>query len=115
MSYDDQERVLTNLTEKGMIRESEKNLRSKIESILLSLEALEKKESRLTSERRKQLKSLARKREELQRVSKRTTARVKTASYEQKAEWTQTPGSLSDLRRLDSKLLQESSDILNQY
>lgn len=105
---------LDQLTEAKIISDSEKNLRSKIDSILRSLENLSAKQARIEFEIKKQKKSLTRKRQELKKVQKSSTRKLSVAIEEQ----TEILGyclddvDLQELRRLDSKLLAESSRIL---
>lgn len=55
------------------------NLKSKMDSLLRSLEQLSAKKMRIEFEIKRQKKALANKREELRRVSKSSTAKVKLA------------------------------------
>lgn len=108
-----QEKVSILYLEKvGVISTSEKNLRSKIESIVRSLENLQTKQERINYEIRKQKRSLARKREELKRVSKGNRART-TLTMESVADPSKLIERSSELSRLDSYLLQESSRLLD--
>lgn len=110
MLTDDQKTELLYLESQGQISTADKNLRSKIDSILRSLENLSNKKLRLEFEIKKQKKSLYRKRQELKRV---------TRSNQKKVSLTLESGDLPDdlfdetdlrdLRRLDSILLEESS------
>lgn len=101
--------------EAGLITNSEKNLRSKIDSILRSIENLTEKRLRIEYEIKKQKKSLYRKRQELKRSSK-TTRRKISLSLESVSNSGSLPIELDsrELRRLDSILLEKSNRILEQ-
>lgn len=106
--------LLTQLEEAQVISTSEKNLRSKIDSIVRSLENLSKKRARIDFEIKRQKKSLTRKRQELKKVSSSTQVKAKLTLESTK----DFPGfrltdRRSELRVLDSKLLQESSRVLD--
>lgn len=106
--------LLTQLEEAQVISTSEKNLRSKIDSIVRSLENLSEKRARIDFEIKRQKKSLTRKRQELKKVSSSTQIKAKLV-FESSENF---PGvQLSDrrpeLRVLDSRLLQESSRVLD--
>lgn len=107
-------RQLSVLAENKVITDSNKNLRSKIDSILRAIENLSQKKLRIEFEIKKQRKSLIRKRQELKRVSKTNHIKFKAAleagnlvsdDIEKDRVW---------LRRLDSILLQESERALDQ-
>lgn len=107
--------VLDYLSESKVISREDRNLRSKVDSLLRSLENLEEKKKRLDYEIRKQRKSLFRKREELKRVSKRNR---KKANLVQEVFIDSEFSLISDeellvLQRLDSILLQESDHLLD--
>lgn len=110
----DEEKLLSVLESTQTISTSEKNLRSKIDSIVRSLENLSEKKARIDFEIKRQKKSLTRKREELKRVSKSNQAKV-TLTLESKGI---NPDIISEgvleLNRLDSKLLQESNLVIEQ-
>lgn len=106
--------LLTQLEESQVISTSEKNLRSKIDSIVRSIENLSEKRARIDFEIKRQKKSLTRKRQELKKVSSSTQVKAKL-TLEQTKDF---PGfRLQDkrpaLRVLDSRLLQESSRVLD--
>lgn len=69
------QKIIQLFEETGQISSSEANLRSKIQSLLNSLENLSQKKIRIDFEIRRQKKALARKREELKRSSKTLTAK----------------------------------------
>lgn len=114
MLTENETKFLTDLAEAKVISDSDKNLRSKIDSILRSLENLSAKQARIEFEIKKQKKSLTRKRQELKKVQKSTSRKLSVAIEEQ----TSIQGIFLDdidqqaLRRLDSRLLAESSRIL---
>lgn len=97
-----------------MISSPEKNLRTKIESLLRNLEQLESKKSRLDYEIRKQKKSLIRKREELKKASKslKTRTSLVQESLELNGNFNELEAVL-EIRKLDNILLQESNQILD--
>lgn len=103
---------IQSLEENQIISSSEKNLRSKIESILRSLENLSQKKLRIEFEIKRQKKSLIRKREELKRVSKSTSKRLSLTIEAQNQNPEVLQEKLRELRVLDNKLLQESSRLL---
>lgn len=101
------------LCESGVITTEEKNLRSKVESISRSLKQLSEKRLRLDFEIKRQRKSLARKREELKRVSKRTSAKLSLALETGELNSRFSPEEdVKELRRYDDNLLRESSLLL---
>lgn len=114
MITEDDYKDLLFLESNSVITTEDRNLRSKIDSLTRSLENLSQKKLRLEFEIKRQKKSLIRKREELKRVSKRNTAKLKLTlesgnlilapSLEQKTWITQ----------FDSKLLQNSNLVLEK-
>lgn len=102
------------LTEITKPQNSKQNLESKIESLIRSIENLSEKKGRIEFELKRQKKSLARKREELKRVSKSSQAKV-TLSVEQSDSNTSIGKQISpdELRRTQT-LLQESARILEE-
>lgn len=110
MNYESLESDLDFLALEGVISTSDKNLRSKIGSLLRSIENLEAKRERLTYEINKQKKSLTRKRQELKRVS-RSNQKNSSLALESAGEdfLLFDQGTLNSLRRLDSILLEISS------
>lgn len=64
------------ITETPIPQNPKQNLESKIESIIRTIENLSEKKIRIDFELRRQKKSLARKREELKRVSRSSQAKV---------------------------------------
>lgn len=106
---------LSNLTEAGVVNDADKNLRSKIDSILRSIENLTAKKLRLEFEIKKQKKSLIRKREELKKQTSSTRKKI-TLKLESGAPVEEIPSNeeIQKLRRIDSKLLQESSFVIDE-
>lgn len=102
------------LLESGTITSSERNLRSKIDSIIRALENLSEKKMRIEFEIKRQTQSLTRKREELKRVSKRN--QVKTRVVLESSFETNQPidREVLELQKIDSILLQESYRVLEQ-
>lgn len=104
---------LQSLKEAKVIQDSDMNLRTKIDSILRSIENLSSKKARIEFEIKRQKKSLYRKREELKKVSKSNRTKINLSlesgnlihpDLEEK--------DLLQLQRLDSILLAESSRVL---
>lgn len=102
------------LVEAKVISTEDLNLRSKIESITRSLEALASKKARIDYEIKKQKISLTRKREELKRVTKRNQVKL-SVSLESGSLIHELPTRecLLELQRYDAKLLQESDQVLD--
>jgi hypothetical protein len=100
------------LEETGIITTPEKNLRSKIDSILRSLENLTNKKLRIEFEIKKQKASLVRKRQELKKSSKSTTLRGKVALENSNPKPENLEAEIQELRRLDSILLESSNRML---
>lgn len=96
-----------------VISSPEKNLRTKIESLLRNLEQLESKKSRIDYEIRKQKKALIRKREELKKASKslKTRSSLVQESLELDEQFDELEA-VYDIQRLDNILLQESNQKL---
>lgn len=105
---------LTFLEENSIITTEDKNLRSKIDSLTRSLENLSQKKMRLEFEIKRQKKSLIRKREELKRVSKRNTVKLKLALEAGNLVSYPTEEQITWLRKFDSNLLQESNLVLEK-
>lgn len=97
------------LVQEGVITTEEKNLRSKIDSLVRSLENLSEKKIRIDFEIKRQKKSLTRKRMELKKVTKRNQARLTVALESGRLTDLRPPEGQSLLAKLDSRLLQESS------
>lgn len=101
------------LSESTAPRTSKQNLESKIESLIRSIRNLSEKQMRLEFELKRQKKSLARKREELKRVSKTTQIKgnltLESSDPESQYQETRT----DDIKRTQS-LLQESARILEE-
>lgn len=114
MLYKDQKFPTEYLVEANLITTPEKNLRSKIDSILRSLENLSAKRDRIDFEIKKQKRSLFQKRAELTR-SNRTLKKKKISVSESQSESDLLlQKSLQEQGRLDSIQLQESDRVLNQ-
>lgn len=114
MTHEEVNAQLSVLESSGLISTPERNLRSKIDSIVRSLENLSAKRLRIDFEIKRQKKSLVRKREELKKTQKSTRAKATLAlesgglihkAIRQKE--------ILDLQRLDSRLLQESTQVLD--
>lgn len=113
--FDSRKSNLEILEEAGLISTPEKNLRSKIDSILRSLENLSQKKLRIEFEIKKQRKSLERKRLELKRSHKSQTFKAKIALESSDSNLEQfLIKSLQEQLRLDSIALQETDLVLNQ-
>lgn len=114
MITEDQYQTLIALEQNGMITTADKNLRSKIDSLLRSLENLSQKKLRIEYEIQKQKKSLYRKREELKKKSSSTQKKIKIAIESNILDILdeQLDSDCEELRRIDSILLQESSQKL---
>lgn len=114
MTHEDVTKTLTVLENSGMINTPEKNLRSKIDSIVRSLENLSQKKLRIEFEIKRQKRSLARKREELKKTQKSTQAKAKIALESQSMISQFALGQKDlELQRLDSNLLQRSDQVLD--
>lgn len=101
------------LVEAKVITTEDLNLRSKIESITRSLEALASKRARIDYEIKKQKISLTRKREELKRVTKRNHVKLSVSLESGSLIHELSPEDcLLELQRYDAKLLQESDQAL---
>jgi hypothetical protein len=105
--------LLDSLSESKLIKDPDKNLRSKIDSIVRSLENLSEKKLRIEFEIKKQQKSLIRKRQELKLRSKSNRAKLKVSLESQQISEDNCPQEIKDLLRLDSILLQESDRVLD--
>lgn len=114
MLTEEQNKDLDFLLENGAITSSERNLRSKIDSIIRALENLSEKKMRIEFEIKRQTQSLTRKREELKRVSKRD--QVKTRVFLENSFGSNQPidQEVLELQKIDSILLQESYRVLEQ-
>lgn len=112
MLPEDYKEDLDFLREAKVITTADKNLRCKIDSILRSLENLSAKKLRIEYEIKKQKKSLLRKRQELKKVSKSNQKKLTIALESGNLIESPSEEELSFLRRLDSILLEESSQQL---
>lgn len=103
------------LKETGLIKDPEKNLRSKIGSLLSSLKNLQEKQRRLDYEIRRQKKSLVRKQQELKRVSRSLTNRRQTILESSNLGQSDVILlMLREQRRLDSIAIEEINRLLDQ-
>jgi hypothetical protein len=103
------------LVEAGLITTPEKNLRSKLDSILRSIENLTQKRLRIEFEIKKQKASLLKKRQELRRSTKSRSAKMKIAlESSDPTQMTEIEEAIKELQRLDSIALQKSDQVLNQ-
>lgn len=103
------------LVEAGLISTPEKNLRSKLDSILRSIENLTQKRLRIEFEIKKQKASLLKKRQELRRSTKSHSAKVKIAlESSDPIRQIKIEEAFKELQRLDSIALQKSDQVLNQ-
>lgn len=100
------------LVENGVIKSEEANLRSKIESIIRTLENLSQKKLRVEFEIQQQKRALARKRTELKKSKKSSQTKVKLALENKDISHSQ--GKEDPLRNLDDNLLQRSSHLLQK-
>lgn len=105
---------LSYLNESSLIKTEEKNLRSKIESILRSLNNLTSKKERIEYEIRKQKKALFRKREELKVSSKRLRKQGRSLSESSNPLLLLEEEEYDDIQRYDAILLRESSRLLDE-
>lgn len=109
------QKVIQLFEETGQISSSEANLRSKIQSLLNSLENLSQKKIRIEFEIRRQKKALARKREELKRTSKSLTAkgsiRLEASDLSRISSGAEKP---LTLQYVDQVLLRESANVLEE-
>lgn len=100
------------LLEQKVISDSEKNLRSKVDSIVRSIENLTEKKARLDFEIKKQKKSLTRKREELKRVSNSTQVRERLTLESSSPAGYPDQEDLKVLHKLDQQLLESSFRVI---
>lgn len=94
-------------------RTSKQNLESKIESLIRSIQNLSEKKLRIDFELKRQKRSLARKREELKRVSKSSHAKTQISLESSVESQIEETSSVVDYKRTQS-LLQESARILEE-
>lgn len=106
----EQELIEESTSKSKELRTPRENLESKVESIIRSIENLSGKKFRIEFEIKRQKTALARKREELKRVSKTHSAKVVIRSESQIEDETPKEDPI-DLRRTQ-RLLQESARIL---
>jgi len=103
------------LEEAGLISTPERNLRSKLDSILRSIENLTQKKLRIEFEIKKQKASLLKKRQELTRSNKSRSAKLKIAlESANPARQPDLNQRIKELQRLDSIALQKADQVLNQ-
>jgi hypothetical protein len=107
--------LLETVTRNPRISDSSKNLRSKIDSIVRSIENLSQKKLRIEFEMRKQQQSLTRKRQELKKRSRSNRIKVRAALESSNTDLEQDSAKkeIEELLRLDSILLQESDRVLD--
>lgn len=110
----EEQKFLIALTESNIISDSEKNLRSKIDSIVRSIENLTEKKLRIDFEIRRQKKTLTRKREELKRVSKRNTARASLTLESSEPNGVPDLTDVQVLDKFDQQLLERSFRIIEE-
>lgn len=113
MITEDDFQDLVFLEESKVISTADKNLRSKIDSILRSLENLTAKKMRIEFEIKKQKASLSRKRQELKKVTKSNQKKLAISLESGILGHQPSEEEISFLRRLDSRLLQESNQLLD--
>lgn len=106
--------TLENAQNAGVISTPEKNLRTKLESILRSLQSLQSKKQRIEFEIKKQQQSLVRKRQELRRSSSTRSKRLRAVSEAQTQNSEFFEQMSKALQVLDSRLLQESAQELDR-
>lgn len=94
-------------------RTSKQNLESRIESLIRSIQNLSEKKLRIDFELKRQKRSLARKREELKRVSKSSHARAKISLESSVDPQIEKETMMVEKKRTQS-LLQESARILEE-
>lgn len=114
MSHDELKSQLIHLEEATVITTPERNLRSKIDSLTRAIENMSEKKIRLDFEIKKQKKALIRKRNELKKVQSSLSAKSSLV-IENEIIFDDFPPAEDYLvlRRIDSKLLQESDRVLN--
>lgn len=105
--------ILDQALESNLISNEQANLRSKISSISRSIEQLSQKKLRIEFEIKRQKKSLARKREELKKSSLAVSGKLALESYNPFL-FSFSEEQLNTLRKMDSKLLSESADVLEK-
>lgn len=103
----------SNLKETTVISTPERNLRSKIDSLLRSLENLTSKKLRIEYEIKKQKRSLERKRSELKKSNKTVTRRYRLSLENQTLQEASSSQEIKEFLREDQLLLQKSSQMLD--
>jgi len=105
-------RKLSELSESTkVIQEPEQNLRSKMDSLMRSIENLTAKKLRIDFELKKQKRSLARKRMELKKSHQTISVRLESAKIN--PILLETVGQqVQDFNQIDDRLLRESARIL---
>ena len=98
----------------SIIQTPAKNLSSKIDSILRSIENLTSKKIRLEYEIKKQKTSLLRKRSELKKVQKSTSRRIGISLESSDPNQTINEEELKAFQREVSRLLEESARVLDE-
>jgi polyhydroxyalkanoate synthesis regulator phasin len=98
----------------GIIQTPVKNLSSKIDSILRSIQNLTEKKVRIEYEIRKQKASLTRKRSELKKAQKSTSRRIKISLESSDPTQQSKTEELQNFQKQVSKLLEESARVLDE-
>lgn len=98
----------------GIIQTPVKNLSSKVDSILRSIQNLTEKKVRIEYEIRKQKASLSRKRSELKKAQKSTSRRIKISLESSDPTQQSKTEELQNFQKQVSKLLEESARVLDE-
>lgn len=98
----------------GIIQTPVKNLSSKVDSILRSIQNLTEKKVRIEYEIRKQKASLTRKRSELKKAQKSTSRRIKISLESSDPTQQSKTEELQNFQKQVSKLLEESARVLDE-
>lgn len=114
MIYPELLQSLIALNEAKIVNKPQQNLRSKIGSLIRSIENLEAKRARIDYELKKQKRSLARKRMELKKDSKHLAVKVESATGSGMLN-EHVQQEIRNLRNQDNFLLQKSAEILENF
>lgn len=98
----------------GIIQTPVRNLSSKVDSILRSIQNLTEKKVRIEYEIRKQKASLSRKRSELKKAQKSTSRRIKISLESSDPTQQSKTEELRNFQKQVSKLLEESARVLDE-
>jgi chromosome segregation ATPase len=98
----------------GIIQTPVKNLSSKVDSILRSIQNLTEKKVRIEYEIRKQKASLSRKRSELKKAQKSTSQRIRISLESSDPTQQSKTVELQSFQKQVSKLLEESARVLDE-